>query len=317
MAKPLRIAVTCGEPAGIGAEAVWKALNLDPAPGSEIILVGPESVWQTAFLVADQPLGLNPKIIAPPGFRDLTWEWGKLAEAPARAALASVKMAAELAISGEVDALVTAPLTKEGLALAGCDAPGHTELLGEMCGGKPHMLFTAQGMKVILVTIHLPLAKVCENVTRDKVLDTLRAAHKSLVADFGIPNPKLGVAGLNPHAGEHGKIGGEEIAAIIPAIEAAKAEGIDAVGPVPADALFARGDFDLFVAMYHDQGLGPFKALHFHDGVNVTVGLPIVRTSPDHGTAFDIAGMGEANPESTAEAINTAAFIATRRGALR
>lgn len=315
-----RIAITTGEPAGIGAEAVVRALAMDPCPGWDILLVGPRTVWQRAQLVAEAGLPENCAILEPGSTLPFDWEWGKVTPQTAGAALEAVKAATSLALEGAVSAIVTAPLTKEGLSLAGCEAPGHTEFLGRMCQAEPHMFFTAPGMKVILVTTHLPLSAVSGAISRERVLATIRAAHQGLACDFGVENPRIAVTGLNPHAGENGRLGREEGEMIAPAIRDAIEEGIDARGPYPADALFSRlgqNEFDVIAAMYHDQGLGPFKMAHFHDGVNVTLGLPIVRTSPDHGTALDIAGRGLAQGLSTAEAVRTAVGIARRRAEIK
>lgn len=316
MKKTVRVAITAGEPSGIGTEVAWKALARLPADSLEILLVGPGEVWRRGFEAAGKPRSGKVTLVEVKA-DDLHWEWGKLNPATAAAALASVEKAARMALAGEADAIVTAPLTKEGLALAGSGAPGHTELLGELCAGvKPHMFFHAPDMNVILVTTHLPLREVPDAVTPEAVLETIRAAHTGLLADFGIANPRIAVAGLNPHAGENGRLGGEDSRIIAPAVREAVRQGIDAVGPLPADALFARYHEDGYgaaVAMYHDQGLGPFKLKHMTDGVNVTLGLPIVRTSPDHGTAPAIAGKGVANPGSMEAAIVTAASIARRR----
>lgn len=316
MNEVVRIAVTCGEPAGIGTEAVWKALALARLEDCEITLVGPYEVWRRGFEVAGKPEGYPATILDLPELAPFDWEWGKINPASARAALASVHKAAGMALSGEVDAIVTAPLTKEGLGLAGSNAPGHTELLGELSGAAPYMFFYSDDLKVILVTTHLPISEVPGAISREKVLATIMAASASLKGDFGVASPRIGVAGLNPHAGENGRLGGEEERFIAPAVREARRLGVDAHGPLPADALFARfaeDGYDLLVAMYHDQGLAPFKMLHFNDGVNVTVNLPLVRTSPDHGTALPLAGKGEAKPDSTARALEVAAFIARRR----
>lgn len=320
MERPLRIAITCGEPAGIGAEAVLKALAACPAPASEILLVGPPAVWSRALDAAGRP-ETGPSTRIDPGTAPFEWEWGGINRESATAALESVKLAAKMALSGEADAIVTAPLTKEGLSLAGSDAPGHTELLGTLTASpSPRMLFHSGDMKVLLVTTHLPLREVADKITFDRVLSTIKAAHLGLAADFGIPSPRIAVTGLNPHAGENGRLGSEEKETIEPAVKAAREQGINALGPFPADALFGRAGvdrYDVIVAMYHDQGLGPFKTLHMKDGVNVTMGLPIVRTSPDHGTAFPIAGRGLADPSSTIMAIKTAEEIARRRRAAK
>jgi 4-hydroxythreonine-4-phosphate dehydrogenase len=322
MTRTLRIAITCGEPAGIGAETVWKALTTRPGAPCEYLLVGPESVWRKSREVAGL-IDIPPaEVVAPEGFEDLDWQWGKINPAGALAALRSVELAVRLTLDGEADAIVTAPLTKEGLALSGCTEPGHTELLGRLTpgSGKPTMMFVSKGLKVVLVTTHLPLSDVPRNITRAAVLRTIEECYWGMTGDFGHEAPRIGVAGLNPHAGENGRLGREEIEAIAPAVEAARLEGIDVQGPIPADALFAQaaqGRYDVLVAMYHDQGLAPFKMNHFDDGVNVTLGLPIVRTSPDHGTAFDIAGQGVARPDSMIEAIRWAALLARKRRAGR
>jgi len=320
MTRTVRIAITCGEPSGIGAETVWKALAARPGMPCEYVLVGPEAVWRESREVAGL-MDLPPlEVVSPEGFDEISWQWGSLSLDGATAALRSVELAVRLALDGEGDAIVTAPLTKEGLNLAGCPEPGHTELLGRLThtSQKPSMMFVSPKLKVVLVTTHLPLSEVPRAVTRAAVLRTIEACYWGMTGDFGLDAPRIGVAGLNPHAGENGRLGREEIEDIEPAVAAARLTGIDAEGPYPADALFAmaaQGRFDALVAMYHDQGLAPFKLMHFDDGVNVTLGLPIVRTSPDHGTAFDIAGKGLARPDSMIEAIRWAARIARRRGA--
>jgi 4-hydroxythreonine-4-phosphate dehydrogenase len=321
----VRLALTCGEPGGIGAETLLKALVAVGPPRPETItyqLIGPRKVWsENASLTG---IGLErpdleivePQLATPL----LDWQWGKVTDTSAEAALKAVLTAAGMALEGETDAIVTAPLTKEGLKRAGCSAPGHTELLAGLCPGNPRptMMFYSGRLKVILVTTHLPLSEVSGKITKAAVLATIEAAHWGLVAELGIATPRIGVCGLNPHAGENGQLGTEEIEQIIPAVELARAKGIDASGPQAADALFARtakglSGVDAIVSMYHDQGLTAFKFAHFDDGVNVTLGLPLVRTSPDHGTALDIAGRGEATPDSTIEAIKLAVRIVQAR----
>jgi 4-hydroxythreonine-4-phosphate dehydrogenase len=231
-------------------------------------------------------------------------------------------MAARLALEGKAAALVTAPLTKEGLRAAGRPFPGHTELLAALCGSgcRATMMLAGPRLRVFLVTTHLPLAQVAGAVTREGVLHCLRAAHRGLTRDLGLAAPRLAVCALNPHGGEAGVLGREEEHELAPAVRTAQAEGVAALGPLPADSLFHRaaaGEFDGVVAMYHDQGLVPLKLLHFWDAVNVTLGLPLVRTSPDHGTAFDLAGRGTARADSFREAVRWAAEIARRRRARR
>jgi 4-hydroxythreonine-4-phosphate dehydrogenase len=215
--------------------------------------------------------------------------------------------------------VVTAPLNKAALAAAGYPWKGHTDLLAHLCGTPDvAMMFWSDRLRVILATVHIPLRDVPQAVTRAKVLDVLRLAGRSLPA-FGFPSPKLGVAALNPHAGEAGLMGTEDQDSLAPAVADARAEGIDAHGPFPADTIFVRavrGEFDAVVAGYHDQGLIPVKLVAFGRAVNVTLGLPIVRTSVDHGTAFDIARQGIADEGSLVEAILLAAQLADRRLAL-
>jgi len=215
----------------------------------------------------------------------------------------------DLALAGEAAAVVTAPISKEAIQSAGHMWPGHTEILGDRTHAHPVMMMMGGGLKVALVTTHVAIADLPTAITKDGVLDTIRIAHDALRRRFGIDRPTLGVCGLNPHASEAGRFGNEEQAHIGPAVEAAQAEGIDCVGPVPADVMFHqahRGDYDAVVAMYHDQANIPVKMLAFDTGVNVTLGLPIIRTSPDHGTAYDIAGTGRANPSSMREAVKVA-----------
>ncbi len=220
-----------------------------------------------------------------------------------------VEKAVELAMENEVSAIVTAPISKESLNLAGHSWPGHTELLAGLTNTKDYaMMFVSDKLKVILCTIHTALREVPKKISRKLVLKTIALAGTGM-GMLGVSNPSIAVAGLNPHAGEAGIMGGEEIKSIIPAIDDAKKLGINASGPYPPDVVFHRaynGEFDMIVCMYHDQGLIPFKMLAFDTGVNMTVGLPIVRTSPDHGTAFDIAWKNIAAPTSMIEAIKLA-----------
>jgi 4-hydroxythreonine-4-phosphate dehydrogenase len=244
-----------------------------------------------------------------------------------QAAYTFLNTAIDLALAGRVDAITTLPLQKEALRLAGVSQPGHTEILAERCGVADHamMLFvgppiskSATGLAVLHATLHVALREVFSLLTQDRVAATIALADNALRPLIG-GRPRIGVAGLNPHAGEHGLFGGEEATLIEPAIVRARASGIDAAGPFPADTLFRRGlagDFDAVVAMYHDQGHAAIKSVAFHEAVNVTLGLPIVRTSVAHGTAFDIAWTGQADPASLRTAITLATRIATGRRAL-
>jgi 4-hydroxythreonine-4-phosphate dehydrogenase len=246
--------------------------------------------------------------------------FGQVSRVAGIAAALAIRAAVALVQRGQAAALVTAPIHKEALALAGEPYPGHTEMLADLAGapGAPcevRMMLANEELKTVLVTVHCSLRQAIDLVTLDSVLTTLRIAHAS-AALWGQPKPRIAVAGLNPHAGEGGLFGDEEIRVIAPAIAAACAEGIDASGPWAPDTVFMRarrGEFDIVIAQYHDQGLIPVKYLGVEQGVNVTLGLPLVRTSPDHGTAFDIAGSGRADPSSLIAAIEMARrFVAAR-----
>ena len=234
-----------------------------------------------------------------------------------QASLDYITTAVNSALKNEIDAIVTAPISKESTHLAGSKYPGHTEMLKDLSGSNQAvMMFEGNKFKVMLVTIHEALSNVPKLISKDRVLSTIKLTHDSLVNLFKIDAPKIVVCGLNPHAGESGAFGNEEIDHIIPAVEEAKELGINIEGPLPADTLFYYanlGKWDAVVAMYHDQGLIPFKMVSFNDGVNITLGLPIIRTSPDHGTAFDIAWKGVADPSSMIAAIKVAAQFAINK----
>ncbi len=332
----LPLAVTMGDACGIGPEIVAQAFRSGDAAGC--VLIGDVGVMRRAAACTG---GLLPvaavervadALRCPPScvpVLQVDALPADLLEAPIgridrRAGLAAarcVEAAVALAQAGEIAGLVTAPLHKEALAAAGVPYPGHTEMLQALAarGGTPpavRMMLANDELRVVLVTIHLALRRAIDAVTFDAVLDTLRIAHRA-AARWGQPAPRIGVAGLNPHAGEGGLFGDEEIRIIAPAIAAAMAEGIAASGPHPPDTVFMRarrGAFDLVVAMTHDHGLIPVKYLGVEHGVNVTLGLPFVRTSPDHGTAFDIAGQGTADVSSLVAAIGMARRLAAAPG---
>jgi 4-hydroxythreonine-4-phosphate dehydrogenase len=244
--------------------------------------------------------------------------FGRIDRRAGAAAVQCIRQAVALAMADDVQAVVTAPIHKEALAAAGVGFPGHTEMLQAWSGAGPvRMMLANDELRTVLVTIHVSLRRAIDLVTYDAVLETLRISHRAAAA-WGQPAPRIGVAGLNPHAGEGGLFGDEEITIIGPAIAAARAEGIAACGPYAPDTVFMRarhstahpGEFDLVVAMTHDHGLIPVKFLGLEHGVNATLGLPFVRTSPDHGTAFDIAGLGIADPSSLLAAIRMARQLA-------
>ena len=326
--KPL--ALTMGDPAGIGGEVAakaWRILAAGFAPGfapgfaiiADPFWVGgldvPMAVIRSLDQVADvfgaalPVLALPLPEIARPGRPD---------PANAPAVIASIERAVQLAQAGEASAVVTNPISKAVLYQAGFPHPGHTEFLGHLTGGTPVMMLACPRLRVVPVTVHVSLRRALEGVTTAAIVRVARATAAALQRDFGIAAPRLAVAGLNPHAGEGGAMGAEEAEVIAPAVAALRAEGIDATGPYPPDTLFtdaARPTYDVAVCMYHDQALIPLKTLDMAGGVNVTLGLPIIRTSPDHGTAFGIAGQGRADPGSLVAALRLAAELAERRAA--
>jgi 4-hydroxythreonine-4-phosphate dehydrogenase len=253
------------------------------------------------------------------GVEDGPWRPGEPDEDGARLALASLAGATALAVSNDAGGLVTGPIAKSLLAAVGFHFPGQTEFVAHACGVAAQdavMMLAGPQLRTIPLTVHVALAKVTGMITVDLIRRRARIAAEALRRDFGIERPRIAVAALNPHAGEDGRMGEEEQRVIAPAIATLVAEGFDVTGPHPADALFTahvRCDFDVALCMYHDQALIPLKALDFDNGVNVTLGLPIVRTSPDHGTAFGIAGTGRANPDAMIAAIRMAADCAARR----
>jgi 4-hydroxythreonine-4-phosphate dehydrogenase len=334
------IAITQGDPAGIGGELIARLYTQDPAQMAGCFVVGDAAHLRRAAVVVagagQAPLPVceitapEQALTVPAGSIPLLQvgapralvRWGQVQAEAGRLGADAVIWAARAALRGEVAAVVTAPLHKEALAAAGVDFPGHTELLQAEAAvhlGLPvsqvpvRMMLASDALRTVLVSIHVSLREAIEAVTRANVLQTLRITHAALSATLGRA-PRIAVAGLNPHAGEGGLFGREEIEAIAPAIADARAEGVDAHGPFAPDTVFMRArarpgtpcEFDVVVAMYHDQGLIPIKYLGLEQGVNVTLGLPLVRTSPDHGTAFDIAGTGRADPASLGQALRTA-----------
>jgi 4-hydroxythreonine-4-phosphate dehydrogenase len=318
MSKKPIIGITMGDPNGIGPEVIVKALSCAEVQSlCETVVFGDAEIIQ---LAADNSgLKINIKVEDCSDFSKDDLNPGTVDRKAGQASLEYIKSAVNSAISKEIDAIVTAPISKESTHLAGSVYPGHTEMLKDLTGAdQAVMMFEGQKFKVMLVTIHTPLSKVPSLITKDKVISTISITHDSLKNLFKIRDPKIVVCGLNPHAGESGAFGDEEINHIIPAVKHAREAGINIEGPLPADTLFYyanQGKWDAVVAMYHDQGLIPFKMVSFDEGVNITLGLPIVRTSPDHGTAYDIAWRGKANPSSMIAAIKVAAQLAINKSA--
>ncbi|GIL39455.1 4-hydroxythreonine-4-phosphate dehydrogenase PdxA [Roseiterribacter gracilis] len=320
MTKPL--ALTMGEPAGVGGEIAIKAWASKEAPPFLLIDVPDriramgapvEAIASPADAIAvfDRALPVLPLqalVQATPGKPD---------PANGLAVIASIERAVRLCLSGDVAAVVTNPIQKSVLYAAGFKHPGHTEFLAELAGGaRVEMMLAVPELRVVPVTIHLSLKDAIAQLSTDRIVEAARTTAASLSQDFGIAKPRLAIAGLNPHAGEGGAMGREEIEMVQPAIDMLRSDGIDVTGPLPPDTMFAshtRTRYDAAICLYHDQALIPIKTLDFARGVNVTLGLPFVRTSPDHGTALDIAGKGVADATSLIEALKLARVMADHR----
>jgi 4-hydroxythreonine-4-phosphate dehydrogenase len=311
MSKLTKIAITIGDPAGIGPEIVLKALRSDEVTGiCRPLLIGSRTVLEEAAEKMGLPFDLSSCDLLDSGLiKNSNFTKGRAAAEGGSDCAAYIKKAAELAMLKVVQSIVTAPISKEALKLAGFSWPGHTEMLAELTGTKEFAMVLCGGpIRVILATIHTSLRSVPDMITKERVLKTILMAQKTCGL-MGFDKPRIAVAGLNPHSGEAGIFGREEIDEISPAIEEAKSMGIPVSGPYPPDALFHKvykGEFEIVVCMYHDQGLIPLKMIALDKGVNLTVGLPFIRTSPDHGTAYDIAWKGTAEPSSMIEAIKMA-----------
>lgn len=326
--RDLPLAVTMGEPAGIGGELVikaWLGRKVRQTP-SFFVIDAPDRLQSLArkldLEISIAPIS-SPKFVAnlfskslpvmpipvpelsKPGLPDAI---------NSTAVLESIKVATSLALAGQVSAVVTNPINKQVLYKGGFPYPGHTELLADLSGAmsKPVMMLVSQDLKVAPVTVHLSLSEAIKALNKKRIVTTVQTVAKALVKDFGIKQPQIAVAGLNPHAGEGGFLGCEEVEIITPAVTKLRSEGFSVTGPMPADTLFhqrARLTYDVVICMYHDQALLPVKTLGFFNGVNVTLGLPIVRTSPDHGTALEIAGTGIADESSFISALRLATDI--------
>lgn len=322
-----RIAISMGDAAGIGPEVILKAI-ISPRVSScchSLIIGDPRAFFPLLDpLKIDRPLQVYRK------FKEVEWENDEISlleiegapeELPApgmidagwaRAAMNSVALGADLAATGQVAALVTAPINKAGIHRAGYDFQGHTDYLADRSRTENYAMMLIGGdIRVVLATVHIPLSKVSSSLKKGEIVRKIFLAREAMVR-FGVRNPRIAVAGLNPHAGEGGAFGREELDIIAPAVEECRREGITVYGPLSPDTLFCkliRGEYDVAVVMYHDQGLIPLKMMAFEQGVNITLGLPFIRTSPDHGTAYDIAGQGKADPRSMIEAIKTACLL--------
>jgi 4-hydroxythreonine-4-phosphate dehydrogenase len=314
--RPPRLALTAGDPAGIGPEVVLKALASPDRPPVPVVVYGSVAVLleRALRLGLPAPQDLQARVVDVP--LDGPVELGRTSAAAGRAAARAVLRAVADARAGVVQALVTAPLNKESLHAAGHPWPGHTEMLAEAAGTPDvAMMFVGGGLRVALLTIHRSLRTGPDAVTPAEVRRVTRLVHRELPR-FGVRAPRIALCGLNPHAGEHGLLGAEEEQVLIPAVAEMRRDGLDVSGPFPADSLFVRarrGEFDAVIAAYHDQGLIPVKLAAFGHAVNVTLGLPFVRTSVDHGTGFDIVEKGIADASSLVEAMKVAVELAQTR----
>ena len=327
------LALSMGEPAGVGAELIARAWSALKAEGPVFVVVGDAALLraqgqpvQTVLAASDADAVFGRAIPVLDTPLPAAVKAGHPEAANAGTVADWIEQAVNLAMSGEASGVVTAPIAKAPLYAAGFRFPGHTEFIAELTADVPFagtrgpvMMLTAKDLRACLVTIHSPLAEVPELVTVERVCRSARVVHEALKRDFGIARPRLALAALNPHAGEGGAIGLEEIVVLQPAVETLRAEGILITDPRPADTLFhdeARATYDAVLCLYHDQALIPVKTLDFWGGVNTTLGLPVIRTSPDHGTGFDIAGKGVARADSLIAAIRLAGQMAAARAAL-
>ena len=322
LSKPV-VAVTVGDPAGVGPEVAVKAAR-DAAVrrACRVVLVGDRRslaqagapLWPAHEAAGTADAGHPVAVEAVTRLTPAQARPGRPTRAGGDACHRYILRAVDLIGSGAADAMATAPISKKALNDAGHPYPGHTELLADLTRARDvRMMLYGKRLRVVLATVHLPLAEVAAALTRRRVRVTVELTHEALRQRFGLARPRVAVAGLNPHGGEDGMFGQEERRVIRPAVRDCAGRGMTVSGPIPADSLFhraAQGEFDAVVCMYHDQGLGPFKLLHFADGVNLTLGLPLIRTSVDHGTAYDIAGKGVADSRSMKQAILLAAELA-------
>jgi len=324
------LGITMGCPTGIGPEIILRYF----ADRSDQSLVQPVVIGDIGVLEkcsaelgldvhcqlwsagSPLPTGVLP-VLSCSDLKPQSLRWGRPTQETARAMVGYIKKAVDLIGQGILDGMVTCPISKEAMQSAGFNYPGHTEMLAELTGTQNFaMMLAGKRLRVTLVTIHCPLSQVAGSLRKELIIGLIRITHQALIMDFALANPRIAVAGLNPHAGEKGLFGNEEISIIEPAVLEMRNDGIKVYGPFPPDTVFfkaAAGDYDAVVCMYHDQGLIPFKLLHFSDGVNVTLGLPLVRTSVDHGTAYDIAGKGIADPGSLSAAIDLSGPISRNR----
>lgn len=320
-----RLGITLGDPSGIGPEVALKALAealRDPTDDFEYLLLGDEGTIQRENLSLGLAMKFDGRVRIRHCGPSLPEQIESGSALAAESAMAALRTGAERSLAGEIAGIVTAPVNKESIIHLGRPFMGQTEFLSDLAGAKRTAMMLLgcderqRWLRVALVTTHIPIRAVADSLTQPNIQQAIELAAQAC-RDLNLPRARVAVCGLNPHAGEGGEIGTEEITTIAPAIENARAAGCDVVGPIPADTLFyyaLRGHYDAVVAMYHDQGLAPLKMIGFESGINWTLGLPFIRTSPDHGTAYDIAGQNKASPASMSAALNLAKRLAAAPG---
>jgi len=307
MLSKKRIGLTLGDPSGIGYEVAIKFIESDDAKRYNITLFADKYIVDQTYLnILNKPINNQLEIVEPDNKSQFNFEYGKHYAECGNASMQYIKKAVQYAMNNQIDAIVTLPINKYSIKIAGYNFAGHTEYLAALTDSEDiSMMMVSKDFKIVLATTHLPIKSVSKSLTKKNILTAIKNAHTAGKC-FGLKNPKIAVTSLNPHAGDNGVIGDEEIVIIAPAIEEAKRLNIDVYGAFSADTIYLDKSYDFFVAMYHDQALIPIKLNSFGEGVNVTLGLPIIRTSVDHGTAFDIAGKGIAKTSSLKTAIDIA-----------
>ncbi len=314
------IGVTMGDPGGVGPEVLVKALaHLDRTNWPPLTVYGDGILLEQTASRLDMPNPLSlpdVHLVSHAATQGQSFVWGELSDAGASAQVGYIQAALEDISKGSLSAIVTGPIHKQALAQCGLPYHGHTEWLEDHFGvSQAVMMLAGERLRAVPVTVHVPLKEVPRLLTTSFLLETLTVVHQSMGQWFGLSSPRIAVCGLNPHAGDGGLLGEEDEAVIVPAVEQAQSMGVNVSGPFPGDTVFffaSQGHYDVVLGMYHDQALAPFKLLHFDDGVNVTLGLPLLRTSVDHGTAYDIAGLGIASATSMMNALSMA--VTTRKG---
>jgi len=313
----VKLAISLGDPSGINSEILFKALDKLPKRNISYVIYGSKKALEKAKKLTGVDLNIKEitsiNDVSKPGIYlinlyDLDVEFGSPSKETGKASVIYLENAVKDVLEKKADALITLPISKQWIMESGFQYAGHTDYLAEVSGAKEYaMVLMCKKLKVVLITTHIPLKDVPSQISKEKIISKVRLINREFKEKFGISKPKIAILGLNPHASDNGNIGNEELNIILPAVKTLREDGIEITNPLSPDTAFNRyKDFDIYVAMYHDQGLIPLKLLCFRKAVNITLGLPFIRTSPDHGTGYDIAGKNIADPSSTIEAIKLA-----------